>query len=120
VLASVEQSERRAACKPLTGQAEAILSASSGSTVSSWLRNLREDYPGGREQFVDAWTGRLRNGHWDAATTVLLGSKTATQAARVWPIPDDDTFARWVYPTLFPDELIAIVERWSADFAANP
>lgn len=120
VLASVAPSERRAACKPLTGQAEAILSASSGSTVSSWLRNLREDYPGGPEQFVDAWTGTLSNRHWDAATTVLLGAKTAAQAARVWPIPEDDSFARSVYPTLFPDELIVIVERWSADFVASP
>jgi hypothetical protein len=120
VLASVEQSERRAACKPLIGQAKAILSASSGSTVTSWLRNLREDYPGGHEQFINAWTGRLSGGHWDAATAVLLGAKTAAQAARVWPIPENDAFARWVYPTFFPDELKEIVERWSADFAANP
>lgn len=120
VLASVEHSERRAACKPLTGQAKAILSASSGSTVNSWLRHLREDYPGGHEQFINAWTGRLTSGHSDAATTVLLGAKTAAQAARVWPIPENDAFARWVYPTLFPYELNEIVERWSADFAVNP
>ena|GEM_PF-1829206 len=119
-LASVEQSQRRTACKPLVGQAKAILSASSGSTVDSWLRNLREDDPRGREGFVDAWTGRLTNEHWDAATTVLIGSKTAAQAARVWPIPEDHSFARAIYPTLFPNELIVIVEQWSADFAANP
>lgn len=120
MLTSVEQGERRAACKPLVGQARAILSASSGSTAASWLRGLRPDYPGGPEQFVDAWTGRLSEGHWDAATTVLLGSKTAAQAARVWPIPEDDRFARWLYPALFPNELTAIAEQWSADFAANP
>ncbi len=120
MLASVEPSDRRATCKRLTGKAEAILSASSGSTVASWLRDLREDYPGGHEQFVDAWTGKLSTGHWDAATTVLLGSKTAAQAARVWPIPQDRSFARWVYPAFFPNDMKAIVERWSADFATNP
>ena len=119
-LASVEQSERRAVCKPLVGQAKAILSASSGSTVTSWLRDLREDYPGGHEQFVDAWAGRLRGEHWDAATTLLLGAKTPAQAAKVWPIPEDRSFAQRVYPALFPDDLAVFVEQWSADFAANP
>lgn len=119
-LASVAPSERRSVCEPLVGQARAVLSANSGSTVTAWLRHLREDYPGGHHQFVDAWTGRLTRGHWDAATTVLLGSKAAPQAAKVWPIPADASFAQWVYPTLFPNELSAIVEQWSADFAANP
>lgn len=120
VLAAVEQGERRAACKPLERQAKAILSASSGSTAASWLRDLRRDYPGGRDQFVDAWAGRLNTGHWDAATAVLLGSKTVAQAARVWPIPEDGALARWIYPALFPGDLITLVEQWSADFAANP
>lgn len=119
-LASVEPSERRVVCKPLVGQARAILSASSGSTVTSWLRDLREDYPGGREPFVDAWAGRLRGEHWDAATTVLLSAKMPAQAAKVWPIPEDGSFAQWVYPVLFPNDLIAFVEQWSADFASNP
>lgn len=119
-LASVEAGERRAVCRPLSGQARAVLSASSGSTVTSWLRDLREDYPGGSGQFVDAWTGRLSLGHWDAATTVLLGSKTAAQAAKVWPVPEDGEFAQWVYPALFPDDLAVVVEQWSVDFAAKP
>ena len=119
-LASVEPSERGPACKPLVGQAKAILCASSASTVTSWLRDLREDYPGGYEQFVDAWTGPLGLGRWDAATTVLLGSKVPAQAAKVWPIPEDSSFAQWVYPALFPNDLIAFVDRWSSDFASNP
>ncbi len=119
-LASADPSARRAACKPLAAQAKAILSASSGSTVTSWLRELREDYPGGSQQFVDAWEGRLAVSHWDAATIVLLGSKTAAQAAKVWPIPDARALAEWVYPALFPDDLPVVVEQWSADFVANP
>ena len=119
-LASVEPNERRAACKPLVGQAKAILCASSASTVTSWLRDLRADYPGGYAQFVDAWTGPLELGHWDAATTVLLASKVPAQAAKVWPIPEDRSFAQWVYPALFPNDLIAFVDQWSSDFAANP
>lgn len=119
-LASVDPSERRAVCKPLVGQAKAILSASSGSTTRSWLRDLRDHYPGGHEQFVDAWAGRLGTGHWDAATTVLLSAKLPAQAAKVWPIPDDGAFAQWVYPVLFPDGLMVFVEQWSADFATNP
>lgn len=119
-LASVEPSERRTACKPLVGQARAILSARFSSTVTSWLRDLRDDYPGGREQFVDAWDGRLTDGHWDAATTVLLGSKEPARAAKVWPIPGDRVFAQWLYPTLFPDDLMVFVAQWSADFATNP
>lgn len=119
-MASTEPSERRAVCAPLAGQARAILSASSGSTVTSWLRDLREDYPGGREQFVGAWAGRLRRGHWDAATTVLLCAKTPAQAAKVWPIPQDSAFAQSVYPALFPSDLTVFVKQWSADFASNP
>jgi len=119
-LASVDASERRAVCKPLVGQARAILSVSSASTVTSWLRDLRDDYPGGREQFVDAWEGRVTGGHWDAATTVLLGARMPAKAAKVWPIPDDRSFAQWVYPVLFADDLTAFVEQWSADFASNP
>lgn len=119
-LASVEPSERRTVSKPLVGQASAMLSARFSSTVTSWLRDLRYDYPGGHEQFVDAWDGRLTQGHWDAATTVLLGSKTPSQAARVWPIPGDRAFAQWVYPLLFSDELTVFVTQWSTDFATNP
>ncbi len=120
VLARLEPTERRVVCTPLTRQAKAVLNARFGSTVASWLGGLREDYPGGHGQFIDAWTGRLRGGHWDAATAVLLGAKTAGQAARVWPIPEDQAFARWIYPAFFPDEVAEIVERWSADFASNP
>lgn len=120
LLASSESGQRRTACKPLVGQANAILGASSGSTVTSFLRDLREDYPGGHEQFVDAWIGRLTRGHWDAATTVLVASKAAPQAAKVWPIPQDDKFAQFVYPALFPNELTTFVEQWSADFAVSP
>lgn len=120
LLASGESGQRRKACKPLVGQAKAILSVSSQSTVTSWLRDLRGDYPGGHEQFVDAWIGRVTGGHWDAATTVLLASKTAPQAAKVWPIPGDDDFAQRVYPALFPNELTTFIEQWSADFVANP
>jgi hypothetical protein len=120
LLASIESGQRRKACKPLVRQADAILSVSLSSTVTSWLRDLREDYPGGHEQFVDAWNGRLTDGHWDAATTVLLASKAAPQAAKVWPIPSDAEFAHRVYPALFPNELTTFVERWSADFAAGP
>lgn len=119
-LASVAPDERVAVCKPMVAQARAILSVSSGSTVASWLRDLRDDYPGGREQFVDAWAGRLGPDHWDAATTVLLGSKTLARAAKVWPIPEDRAFAQWVYPTLFPEDLMSFVDQWSADFASNP
>lgn len=118
-LVSIDVNARRAVCRPLVRQARAILSASSGSTVGSWLRDLRDDYPGGSAQFVDGWSGRLRPAHWDAATTVLLGSKQAAQAAKVWPIPERP-FAEKLYPALFPDDLAVIVEQWSADFATNP
>lgn len=120
LLEASEPAQRRKACKPLAGQANAIRSASLGSTVTSWLRDLREDYPGGHEQFVDAWIGRLTVGHWDAAKTVLLASKAAPQAAKVWPIPGDAKFAQFIYPALFPNELTTFVEQWSADFAAGP
>lgn len=119
-LAALESSERRSICKPLVSQARAILSTSTGSTVTSWLKDLRDDYPGGREQFVDAWVGRVTVAHWDAATAVLLGAKVPAQAAKVWPIPADSSFANWVYPTLFPSDLDVFVEQWSADFASNP
>lgn len=107
-------------CAPLVGRARAIVNVSSGSTVKSWLRDLRDDYPGGHQQFVDAWAGRMTEGHWDAATTVLIGAKRPAQAAKVWPIPHDRSFAQWVYPTLFSDDLAVFVEQWSADFAQNP
>lgn len=119
-LAAVQAAQRVKLCKPLVGQAKRILNVSSGSTVASWIRELPEDYPVGAEQFVDCWTGRLHSGHWDAATTVLLGSKTAVQAAKVWPIPEDGNFAQSVYPALFPNDLDVIIEQWSADFEANP
>lgn len=119
-LVALDPRARRALCKPLVVQARAILSVEFGSTVSSWLRNLREDYPGGHAQFVDAWGGAITTGHWDAATTVLLAARAPAQAARVWPIPTGKGFARSVYPALFPDDLSVFVEQWSADFSTNP
>lgn len=120
LLVEVDEGARRAVCKPLTGQARAIMNVSSGSTVESWLRDLRSDYPGGTAQFVDAWRGRLTDRHWDAATAVLLGAKQPSQAAKVWPIPHDLAFAEWLYPALFPKDLSVIVSQWCADFVAAP
>ncbi|WFP15749.1 hypothetical protein [Citricoccus muralis] len=119
-LVAHDERTRRAMCRPLVAQAKAILSASSGSTVAAWLRHVRDDYPGGTDQFVDAWAGRLSQEHWDAATTVLLGAKNPAQAAKVWPVPEDHTFTEWVYPALFPGDLAIFVEQWSADFAVSP
>lgn len=125
-LISVEPQERPKLCRPLVKQAKAISGVSYGSTVKSWLKELRADflsgyeYPGGHEQFIDAWQGKLSDLHWDAATTVLLASKAPAQAAKVWPIPFDDEFTQWLYPELFPHDLSVFTEQWSADFATNP
>ncbi len=58
--------------------------------------------------------------HGDAATVVLLAALPPARAAQVWPIPSDPSFAGAVYPMLFPRDLSIFVERWSADYAANP
>ena len=119
-LLSIAPAQRRKECQPLVSQAKAILKVSSGSTVKSWLRDMRDDYPGGREQFENAWKGNLKQKHWDAATVVLLAAKDAAHAAKVWPTLEDARLAQQIYPALFPDELSVIVEQWSADFAKNP
>ncbi|MBM9459587.1 hypothetical protein JK386_06705 [Nocardioides sp. zg-536] len=119
-LVGLEAARRRRLCRPLVGQARAVLDASLESTVATWLADLREGYPGGRERFVGAWRGRLGTQHWDAATTVLLGARTTAQAAKVWPVPEDSDFTVWLYPALFGDELAVVTEQWAADFATNP
>lgn len=119
-LVSVQPHERPKLCRPLVRQAKAVLGASSGSTVKAWLKDLRADYPGGHEQFINAWDGKLSYLHWDAATTVVLASKTPAQAAKLWPIPFNADFTEWLYPALFPRDLATFTEQWSADFVANP
>ncbi len=120
LLLTMSPAERIATCRPLVKQANAILSPMFGSTVKSWLSNIDDDYPGGREQFIDAWQGRISTGHWDAATTILIAAKPSPRAAKVWPIPENRAYAEWLYPALFPTDLDVIAEQWSADFATNP
>lgn len=119
-LVALNASERRSVCKSAVVQANAVLSACSGATTTSWLRDLRPDYPGGHEQFVGAWKGRLRTEHWDAATAVLLASKKPAIAAKVWPVPEDKSFARRIFPALFPDDISVFVDQWSSDFVRSP
>lgn len=126
LLISVDPQERPKLCRPLVKQAKAISGVSHGSSVKSWMKELHaahldgHEYPGGHEQFIDAWNGKISDTHWDAATTVLLASKTPAQAAKVWPIPANDEFTQWLYPALFPHDLAIFTEQWSADFATNP
>ncbi|MCB7136537.1 hypothetical protein [Cellulosimicrobium marinum] len=120
VLVAADPHARPTLCAPLVAQARAILSVQFGSTASGWLRTLREDYPGGHAQFVDAWDGAITMGHWDSATTVLLAARPPARAAKVWPIPLGKGFARSVYPALFREDLSVFLEQWSADFRSNP
>lgn len=64
------------------------------------------------------WTGRLREAHWSAAAAALLACSTLAQAVRYAPLdpPDSVDLPR----ALFPHDLDAFAEEWSARYVRNP
>lgn len=75
-------------------------------------------YPDGARAPDREWLGPLRSGHRSAAAAALLASSTLSQAVKYAPLdmPDAVDLPR----ALFPDDLDAFVEEWSARFLRNP
>lgn len=74
--------------------------------------------PAGARSPDGHWRGGLRSAHWSAAQAALLGCSTLRQAVTYAPLDQPD--ARDLPRLLFPGELEAFVEEWSARFLRNP